>query len=136
MEPLTLHRPRSVQISAIFAILFGLLTLKSGGAVLFIDGPDRLAAGNYVPFVLWFNFISGFVYIIAGTGLFLWREWAIKLSFLIAATTLLVFAAFGLHILNGGDYEQRTVGAMVLRSTVWLAIGMLALKAKRKQNSQ
>lgn len=43
-----------------FAIGFGLLTLKSGGSVIFIDGPARLAAGNYLPFVVWFNFLAGF----------------------------------------------------------------------------
>ena len=48
-------------ISAV-AVVFGLLTIKSGGSVLFIDGVDRQAAGNYVPFVLWFNFIAGFFY--------------------------------------------------------------------------
>ena len=59
----------------------------------------RAAAGDYVPFVLWFNFLAGFAYIVAGAGLFLWRQWAVKLSLFIALATLLVFAAFGIHIL-------------------------------------
>jgi hypothetical protein len=36
--------------------------------------------------------------------------------------TVLVFAAFGVHIFRGGAYELRTVMAMTLRSLTWLAI--------------
>ena len=111
------------------AVVFGALTLKSGGSVLFFDGPARVAAGNYTPFVLWFNFLAGFAYIVAGVGLFLWRGWAVTLSMLIVAATALVFAAFGLHILTGGDFEPRTIAAMILRSAVWLAIALLSRRA-------
>ena len=113
-------------IVSIIAILFGLLTLKSGGEVLFIDGAGREAAGNYVPYVLWFNFLMGFVYIIAGMGLWLQKTWAVWLSIFIAVATLIVFAIFGVNIFLGGLFEQRTVGAMILRSGVWLAISIFA----------
>jgi hypothetical protein len=115
-------RPRWLTAVSIFAILFGLMTLKEGGAVLFIDGAARRAAGNYVPFVLWFNFTAGFLYIAAGIGLWWMRPWSARLAVLITMLTLLVFAAFGLHVVSGGAYELRTVWAMTLRSTVWLAI--------------
>ncbi len=108
------------------AILFGLLTLKSGGLVLFVDGTDRAAAGNYVPFVLWFNFISGFFYIIAGVGLMRQYRWSGFLSAVIALAILLVFLALGYYISQGGAYESRTVGAMVLRSTVWSTIALIS----------
>jgi len=129
MEHSAPPRPLSAILMAIIAVLFGLLTLKAGGSVLFIDGPDRLAAGNYVPFVLWYNFLAGFAYVIAGFGLFLWRGWAVKLSQLITLATVLVFVAFGLHILIGGSYELRTVGAMTLRCVLWLIIAFFANRA-------
>ena len=112
-------------ISAI-AVVFGLLTIKSGGSVLFIDGVDRQAAGNYVPFVLWFNFIAGFFYIIAGVGLWLQKPWAARLSIVIVVTTLIVYAALGLHIFSGGLYETRTIMAMALRSVLWAFIAILS----------
>ena len=114
---------------AIVAVVFGVMTLKSGGSVLFVDGPDRAAAGNYVPFVLWFNFTSGFIYILAGAGIFLQRPLALRLSFLMLLATLMVFAAFGILVLTGGDYEQRTIGAMVLRSAVWGGLWLYCRKA-------
>lgn len=69
MDSVMQNRPRWVIPVSLFAILFGLLTLKEGGFVLFFDGPAREAAGSYVPFVLWFNFSAGFAYVAAGIGL-------------------------------------------------------------------
>jgi hypothetical protein len=117
-----------VWIVSVVAIAFGLLTIKSGGSVLFIDGAGRAEAGNYVPFVLWFNFLGGFVYLIAGVGLWLQKHWAVWLSVVIALATLVVFAVFGMHILQGGLFEQRTVGAMTLRSIVWSLISLFAYR--------
>lgn len=114
-------------VVSIIAIIFGLLTLKSGGEVLFIDGAGRQAAGNYVPYVLWFNFLMGFVYIIAGLGLWLQKTWAVRLSMFIAVATLTVFTIFGIDIFFfDRSFEQRTVGAMILRSVVWSSISLFA----------
>ncbi len=110
----------------VIAIIFGIMTIKSGGAVLFTNGEARLAAGNYVGFVVWFNFLAGFMYIVAGIGLWSKQEWANKLAIIIAALTLLVFAALGIHILLDGSYEIRTVIAMTLRSVIWITIAMVS----------
>lgn len=112
----------------VIALLFGLLTIKSGGSVLFLDGIARQQAGNYVPFVLWFNFLAGFAYITAAVGLVLQRRWAARLSLMILISILFVFMLFGLHILKGGAYEVRTVAAMSLRTTVW---GIIVIYAWR-----
>jgi hypothetical protein len=89
----------------------------------------RASAGNIVPFVLWFNFIAAFAYLMAGLGLLLWKRWAAQLSAGIAVTTLAVFAAFGVHVALGGAFEVRTVGAMTLRSMVWVAIALSTCRA-------
>ena len=114
------------------AISFGLLTIRAGGTVLFGSAAARSAAGHYVPFVLWFNFLAGFAYVIAGVGLWLERRWAAWLAGVVAAATALVFAAFGVHVLAGGAYELRTVVAMSLRTLVWTAIAVVALLARRR----
>jgi hypothetical protein len=122
-------RPRWALVAAVAAVLFGILTVLSGGRALFGGEAARAAVGNAVPFVLWFNFAAGFLYILAGIGLFLWRRWAAQLSAAIAIATLVVFAAFGWHVALGGAFEMRTVGAMILRSGVWIAIAILACQA-------
>jgi len=111
---------------SLVAVGFGLLTIKEGGTVLFGDAAARSAAGNYVPFVLWFNFVAGFAYVIAGAGLWMQQRWAAWLAVAIAAATALTFAAFGAHVYSGGAYEQRTVIAMSLRTLTWVAIATIA----------
>jgi hypothetical protein len=122
-------RPGWALVAAIGAVPFGILTLISGGSALFGSAAARAAVGHAVPFVLWFNFLSGFVYVLAGIGLFLWKRWAAQLSALLAIAILAVFAAFGWHVAWGGAFEVRTVGAMILRSTVWIAIAVAACRA-------
>ena len=117
----TKSRPKWMMPVAIFAIIFGIITIISGGKSLFTEA-GRVAAGNYVPFVLWFNFISGFVYVVAGVSLAKDRAWSGRLAVFLAASISLVFVFLGIHILTGGAYEIRTVGAMVLRSGFWLIV--------------
>ncbi len=112
--------------ASLVAILFGLATIRAGGLVLLGDEAARQAAGRYVGFVLWFNFIAGFFYVIAGAGLWARRRWAARLAVVIAASTLLVFAAFGLYMASGGGWEMRTVAAMTLRSLIWALIALVA----------
>lgn len=119
---------RSTLIVALIAILFGAMTLKAGGQVLFGGSEYQQAAGNYVLFVVWFNFLAGIAYIIAGIAIWMRLSWAVWLSLIIAVATLIVFAFFGLHILNGGAYETRTMAAMSLRSTVWILISIFSYR--------
>jgi hypothetical protein len=123
-------RPRWSLPAGLLATAFGAATVLSGGRVLF--GPDsaRTAAGQVVPFVLWFNFLAGFAYLVAGLGLARARPWAPPLSLAIAAATALVFLALGVHILRGGGFEPRTVAAMTLRTAVWSTIAAVAWRRK------
>ena len=115
---MTAHSGRAIwmRVISLIAIGFGLLTLQEGGAVLFVDGAARQAAGHYVPFVLWFNFLAGFAYIVAGVGLWMRRRWAMWLAVAIAVASALVFLAFGVHVVLGGAWERRTAAAMTLRT--------------------
>ncbi|HMM47334.1 MAG TPA: hypothetical protein PKC12_05075 [Thiobacillaceae bacterium] len=120
------------RVIALIAVGFGLLTIREGGLILFGDAAARAAAGNYVPFVLWFNFLAGFAYVVAGTGLWGMRRWAVWLATAIAVATGSVFAAFGVHILTGGAFEPRTVVAMSVRTAVWAAIAIVAWRRLRR----
>ncbi len=111
---------------SLVAVGFGLLTIKEGGMTLSGDKAAVAAAGSYVPFVLWFNFVAGFAYVIAGAGLWMQQRWAVWLAVAIAMATALTFAAFGAHVVSGGAYEPRTVVAMSLRTLTWAAIAAVA----------
>jgi len=128
-----LHRGFGIWAISLVAAVFGLLTIKEGGTILLGDEAARTAAGNYVPFVLWFNFVCGFAYVVAGIGLWLQQRWAAWLAVFIVAATVLTFAAFGVHVYSGGAYEQRTVIAMSLRILVWVVIATVAAQALRRR---
>ena len=120
---------KALGAAALVAVVFGVLTVLSGGRALFGGTEAQAAVGDAVPFVLWFNFIAGFAYVAAGIGLLLTQVWGRWLAAVIAVATLVVFAAFGMHVLMGGPYEVRTVGAMTLRSLVWIGIAIVAGRA-------
>jgi hypothetical protein len=115
------------QIAGGAAVAFGVLTLISGGRALF----GAADMGAVVPFVLWFNFVAGFAYV-AG-GLLLWRNHrhALPVASAILIATALVFAGFGLHVVTGGAYEMRTVGAMTLRTGFWAGMVWAASAARK-----
>jgi len=123
-----------LRAAGLLGIAFGALTLEAGGSVLFGDDAARAAAGDFVPFVLWFNFLAGFGYVASGVGLLSRRRWGVWLALAIVVATTLVFAAFGVHILLGGAFETRTVVAMTLRTTVWAAIFLLASRQLPRAN--
>ncbi|MCK9285928.1 MAG: hypothetical protein M0P39_16790 [Rhodocyclaceae bacterium] len=116
---------------ATVAIAFGVLTVLSGGRALFGGMDARAELGNIVPLVLWFNFLAGFVYVLAGVALLRRKRRAAPLAVFLAVSTVLVFLAFALHILAGGAFEARTVGALSLRSLFWIAVALVALRAMK-----
>lgn len=118
--------PMHLKLLAGVGLVFGVLTLVSGGTALFGGAAATGALGNVVPFVLWFNFLAGFAYVAAGLGLFLRRDWAVTLSLALSVATFLILVGFAIHVATGGLYEMRTVGALLLRTAVWAAIALFA----------
>lgn len=115
----------ALRVVAIIAVLFGAATVWSGGNVLF--GSGAAAAGSYVPFIVWFNFLAGFAYIAAGIGIWRRRAWATALAAALALLTAIAFVAFGGWVATGGAYEMRTVVAMTIRTALWTAIAVLLM---------
>ena len=126
MKTRSQQRTPLIWLISLISVGFGLLTIKEGGTILFGDEAARATAGNYVPFVLWFNFVAVFAYVVAGIGLWLQQRWAVWLAASLAAATALTFAAFGIHVLLDGLYEKRTAIAMSMRTLVWSTIAALA----------
>lgn len=125
MQPPAITRSRSLGLLAIIATLFGLFTLVSGGHTLF-NAEAQQQVGSSVALMLWFNRLAGFAYLAADVGLWYGQRWSMWLALAIAAATLLMFAAFGVQIWRGGNYEMRTVAAMGVRTLTWLVIAAVA----------
>lgn len=113
---------RLMKILSAVGVVFGALTVFSGWQGLFGDAATRAALGHTVGYVLWFNFLAGFAYMAAGWGLWRGARWGLWLATALALGTALVAAAFGVHVLGGGAFEMRTVGALALRFGFWAAV--------------
>jgi len=117
-------------IAGAAAIAFGLLTLISGGSALF----GAVDMGAVVPFVLWFNFLAGFAYVIGGLLLMTGHRLALPAALTILIATATVFAVFGWRVFAGDAFEMRTVGAMTLRTLFWAAMVWVAMKARGRKS--
>ena len=107
--------PRGSQVTAAVLGIFGLVTLVASASILFnINGVEE-QAGHFVPVVVWMNFFASFLYLIATYGFIFRKAWTPTV--LAIALVLLGIAAIGfyVHVSGGGDYEQRTIGAIVFR---------------------
>ena len=122
---------RFMNALAAVGVVFGALTVFSGWQGLFGDAATRAALGHTVGFVLWFNFLAGFAYVAAGLGLWRGERWGLILATALALGTALVAAAFGLHVLGGGAFEMRTVGALALRFGFWAVVAAVGWRSAR-----
>ena len=121
---------KTQHIAGVAAITFGLLSLISGGSALF----GAVDMGAVVPFVLWFNFLAGFAYVIGGLLLMTGHRLALPVALTILIATATVFAVFGWRVFAGDAFEMRTVGAMTLRTLFWAAMVWVAMKARGRKS--
>ena len=101
-------------------------------SVLFDWFGIRAKEGNYVPGIVWANFVCGILYLIAAYGILKNQTWA-KFP-LIISMIILVFAYIGLfiHINNDGLYETKTMGAMAFRIGVTAIFLFITTKILKK----
>jgi len=121
----TSRKPMWRKIAGGLAIAFGIATLVEGGGVLFGSPAAVAEAGDVVPFVLFFNFGAGFLYILAGVATLARHTPALWLARLLAVTSVGVLIALLVHIVAGEPYEPRTLVAMSLRSAFWVAQALI-----------
>jgi len=128
---------RSLRYLGIAAILFGALTVFSGGRALWGSAEVQAAMGQVVHWVLWFNFCAGFLYMLTGWGL--WHTqgtWAIWCSVALAALTTFFALALVWHVVQGRGYEVRTAAAMAFRLGFWVWVAFIGLREVRKSQLQ
>lgn len=121
-------------LSAIILSGFGLLTLFLSASVIFDLFGIREKEGNYVLFVVWANFISCFLYLFSAFGFIKIKSWTRTLLSLASIILIAAFIALKIHIINGGIYETKTVGAMVFRFSLTILLTLIAYFTIGKNN--
>lgn len=101
-------------VAALLAAL-GLVTLFLSSSVIFDLFDVREKEGNYVLFIVWANFISSLLYLFSAYGMIKLKKWTLHL--LVISLSILIVALIGLliYIYSGGNYETKTIGAMIIR---------------------
>ena len=120
---------------AIILGLFALLTLFLSSSIILDLFNIREKEGNYVLFVVWANFVSSLLYLLALYGLLKAKNWTPGTIF---ATVIILTAAFiglKIHINNGGIYELKTVNALLFRTGVSLAFTIASWFLIRKNKN-
>lgn len=113
---------------------FGLLTLFLSSSVIFDLFGIRAQEGNYVLFIVWANFISSILYLVAAYGFMKVKKWTVKPLGMSAIILLVAFFSLFIHIHSGGIYEAKTIGAMLFRITVTIVFAVLAFILISKNN--
>ena len=113
-------------ISAVILTAFGLLTLFLSTSVIFDLFGIRAKEGNYVLFVVWSNFISSILYLLAAYGFIKSKKWTTSLLGISTLILLTAFIGLKIHASSGGIYEEKTIGAMIFRIAVTLAFASIA----------
>lgn len=111
---------------AIILAGFGLITLFLSSSVIFDLFGIRAKEGNYVLLVVWANFLSSILYLVAAYGFIKNKKWTIKPIGLSAIVLIAAFIGLLIHINSGGIYETKTVGAMLFRIAVTIGFTALA----------
>lgn len=121
---------------AVLILLFALLTLFLSGSVIFDLFGIRAKEGNYVLLVVWANFISSLLYLVASYGLVVQKKWPYKILIISVAILSAALAGLFIHIDQGGLYETKTIGAMIFRICVTLVFTFFSYRQlkMRKQS--
>lgn len=117
---------------------FGLLTLFLSASVIFDLFGIRAKEGNYVLFIVWANFISSLLYLLAAYGFFKNKKWTTTILVISALILINAFIGFIIYLYADGVHETKTIGAMLFRITVTLifvAFAYFTINKKKQINS-
>ena len=113
-------------VPALIIAAFGLLTIFLSGSVIFDFFDIREKEGNYVLFIVWTNFVSSLIYLLAAYGFFTQKKWTAQVLGLSVAVLVIAYIAFGFYINGGGIHETKTIYAMAFRTTVTIVFMAIA----------
>ncbi|WP_313502985.1 hypothetical protein [Kaistella carnis] len=119
-------------ILLIILVLFGAVTVFMSSSVLFDWFGIRAKEGNYVPGIVWANFVCGILYVVAAYGIKhhqIWARFPLTIGLIIL---ILAYIGLFIHINNGGLYETKTVGAMAFRIGVTAIFLFITSKILKK----
>lgn len=118
--------------------VFGLLTLFLSASVIFDFFGIRAKEGNYVLFVVWANFISSIIYLVASYGFIKNKNWTVTILGISSLILINAFIGFIIYIYADGVHETKTIGAMIFRialTIIFVAFAYFTINKKKQINN-
>ncbi len=110
---------RLVRVLAVVGMSFGALSVVAGTRVLAgVDRPDYVV----LPWLVAYNVAAGVAGVVAGAGIWMWQRWGATAASVLAGAHAAVLGVLVGMRLVGEAVATDSLGAMLLRSLVWLAI--------------
>ena len=122
---------------ALLLAVFGLLTLFLSASVIFDLFGIRAKEGNYVLFIVWTNFISSIIYLVASYGFVKNKNWTSTILGISALILINAFICFIIYIYTDGVHETKTIGAMIFRivvTIIFVAFAYFTINKKKQIN--
>ena len=119
---------------ALLLATFGLLTMFLSASVIFDLFGIRAKEGNYVLFIVWTNFISSIIYLVARYGFIKNKNWTSTILGISALILVNAFIGFIIYIYTDGVHETKTIGAMIFRIVVTIIFVAFAYFTINKKN--
>ncbi len=108
---------------------FAIVTLFMSSSVIFDWFGIREKQGHYVSFVVWANWLCGFIYLCSVYGLLKSKPWTTKLLGFSAFILIVTFLRLLIYINSGGIYETKTLYALLFRVSVTLLFFFIAYRS-------
>ena len=105
---------------------FALLTLFLSSSVIFDMFGIREKEGNYVLFIVWANFISSILYLLAAFKWYKLKQCAFKILSLSGVILILAQVSLFVYINDGGIYEEKTIKAMFFRIGLTIVFAVIS----------
>jgi hypothetical protein len=110
-----------------------MLTLFLSSSVILDLFNIRAKEGNYVLSVVWSNFISSIIYLVAAYGLIKQKSWTAGVLSVSVIILIAALVALNIHIESGGLYEVKTVKALIFRIAITVAFTISSYLLTRKK---
>ena len=115
-----------LKLSALFLGVFGLVSLFMTGSIIFDLFEIRAKADNFIPFIIYTNFVCSFIYLFASYGLITKNKLTTICLFIAVAILIIAYVGLILYINSGGAYQTRTVIVMLFRIAVTIIFAGIA----------
>lgn len=117
-----------------FLVFIGVVSVFMTSSVIFDWFGIRAKEGNFVPFIVYTNFICGWIYLFAAYESWKHQWIGVRLLLLASIALIVAFVFLQLHIYNGGLYEIKTVKAMLFRITFTITMTVAGFYLLKHRN--